>query len=586
MLSELYIENLAVIEKATIDFSDKLNVFTGETGAGKSILINGINAILGQRVTKDIVRTGTDKAVISALFTDIGDNVLQVLDELGISAEDGQLFLTREIRSDGGSVARVNSRAVNVSVLKAIGETLVTIHGQHDNQILMAPERHIEILDSYAESEALIEDYHSSFRELQSIAKKINKIKTEQSKKEFRMAELADIVEEINALNIHEGEDKEIEAELNISKNAVAISEALYMAKQLLSGDDDTDGAVEMTQRASKSVEEYTDIMTEISPIYDRLSSAAIEMEDISEEIGSLLDSLDIDPKRYDYLNQRSDELRRIMKKYGPELDDVLTTLENSQNELDELSGAEQSLDELNKEKERLLAEVSRKAKALSDHRKKAGERFVSQVTEELEFLNMPKVKLVVQQKTGKLTINGMDSIEFLISANLGEEPKPIAKIASGGELSRIMLALKNVIAEKDSIGTLIFDEIDTGVSGRAAQKIGIKLKQISRLRQVLCVTHLAQMAVMADNHLLIEKNIQGDRTVTTVRTLDHEQRKYEIARIMGGENITELMLNSILKTLTICNTKSLMIAGTFFVNVHLLFIVVKFIVMWYNNNR
>lgn len=545
MLSELYIENLAVIEKATIDFSDKLNVFTGETGAGKSILINGINAILGQRVTKDIVRTGTDKAVISALFTDIGDNVLQVLDELGISAEDGQLFLTREIRSDGGSVARVNSRAVNVSVLKDIGETLVTIHGQHDNQILMAPERHIEILDSYAESEALIEDYHSSFRELQSIAKKINKIKTEQSKKEFRMAELADIVEEINALNIHEGEDKEIEAELNISKNAVAISEALYMAKQLLSGDDDTDGAVEMTQRASKSVEKYTDIMTEISPIYDRLSSAAIEMEDISEEIGSLLDSLDIDPKRYDYLNQRSDELRRIMKKYGPELDDVLTTLENSQNELDELSGAEQSLDELNKEKERLLAEVSKKAKALSDHRKKAGERFVSQVTEELEFLNMPKVKLVVQQKTGKLTINGMDSIEFLISANLGEEPKPIAKIASGGELSRIMLALKNVIAEKDSIGTLIFDEIDTGVSGRAAQKIGIKLKQISRLRQVLCVTHLAQMAVMADNHLLIEKNIQGDRTVTTVRTLDHEQRKYEIARIMGGENITELMLEN-----------------------------------------
>mgnify|MGYP002644250894 FL=1 len=545
MLSELYIENLAVIEKATIDFSDKLNVFTGETGAGKSILINGINAILGQRVTKDIVRTGTDKAVISALFTDIGDNVLQVLNELGISAEDGQLFLTREIRSDGGSVARVNSRAVNVSVLKAIGETLVTIHGQHDNQILMAPERHIEILDSYAESEALIEDYHSSFRELQSIAKKINKIKTEQSKKEFRMAELADIVEEINALNIHEGEDKEIEAELNISKNAVAISEALYMAKQLLSGDDDTDGAVEMTQRASKSVEGYTDIMTEISPIYDRLSSAAIEMEDISEEIGSLLDSLDIDPKRYDYLNQRSDELRRIMKKYGPELDDVLTTLENSQNELDELSGAEQSLDELNKEKERLLAEVSKKAKVLSDHRKKAGERFVSQVTEELEFLNMPKVKLVVQQKTGKLTINGMDSIEFLISANLGEEPKPIAKIASGGELSRIMLALKNVIAEKDSIGTLIFDEIDTGVSGRAAQKIGIKLKQISRLRQILCVTHLAQMAVMADNHLLIEKNIQGDRTVTTVRTLDHEQRKYEIARIMGGENITELMLEN-----------------------------------------
>lgn len=545
MLKELYIENLAVIEKATINFCDKLNVFTGETGAGKSILINGINAILGQRVTKDIVRTGTHKAVISAQFVDLGDNVKEVLDKFGISCDEGELFLTREINSDGGSTARVNSRAVNVSVLKEIGETLVTIHGQHDNQILMAPEKHINILDSYAESEALIEEYRTSFRELQQIAKKINKLKAEQDKKEFRISELTEIAEEIRALNIQPNEDKDIEAELNVSKNAVAISEALFAARQMLSGDDDTDGAVEITQRASQSLMGYTDIMADIAPLYDRLSSAAIEMEDISEELGALLDSLDVDPKRFDYLNQRSDELRRIMKKYGPELDDVLKTLENAENELSELNGAEQNLDELNKEKDRLLAEVSKKAKTLSEHRKKAGERFVAQVTEELEFLNMPKVKLVVDQQRGKLTINGMDTIEFLISANVGEEPKPIAKIASGGELSRIMLALKNVIAEKDSIGTLIFDEIDTGVSGRAAQKIGIKLKQISRLRQVLCVTHLAQMAVMADNHLLIEKNIVGDRTVTSVRTLDFEDRKLEIARIMGGDNITELMLEN-----------------------------------------
>lgn len=545
MLKELYIENLAVIEKATIGFCDKLNVFTGETGAGKSILINGINAILGQRVTKDIVRTGTHKAVISAQFVDLGDNVKEVLDKFGISCDEGELFLTREINSDGGSTARVNSRAVNVSVLKEIGETLVTIHGQHDNQILMAPEKHINILDSYAESEALIEDYRTSFRELQQIAKKINKLKAEQDKKEFRISELTEIAEEIRALNIQPNEDKNIGAELNVSKNAVAISEALFAARQMLSGDDDTDGAVEITQRASQSLMGYTDIMSDIAPLYDRLSSAAIEMEDISEELGALLDSLDVDPKRFDYLNQRSDELRRIMKKYGPELDDVLKTLENAENELSELNGAEQNLDELNKEKDRLLAEVSKKAKTLSEYRKKAGERFVAQVTEELEFLNMPKVKLVVDQQRGKLTINGMDTIEFLISANVGEEPKPIAKIASGGELSRIMLALKNVIAEKDSIGTLIFDEIDTGVSGRAAQKIGIKLKQISRLRQVLCVTHLAQMAVMADNHLLIEKNIVGDRTVTSVRTLDFEDRKLEIARIMGGDNITELMLEN-----------------------------------------
>ena len=545
MLRELYIENLAVIEKATIEFEKNLNVFTGETGAGKSILINGINAILGQRVTKDIVRTGAQKAVISAVFTDLDKNVLDKLQELSVDVEDGQLFLTREIRSDGGSVARINQRPVNVSVLKEIGETLVNIHGQHDNQILMAPERHIDILDSYAESEELLADYQQSFKELQIIAKKINKLKAESGRKEMRIAELNEIIEEISSLEITEGEDKEIEAELEISKNAVILSENIYLANQLLSGDDDTSGAVEIVSQSADALGNYTDIMSELSPLYERLSSAIIELEDISGELLGLLDKLDVDPKRYDFLNQRFADLRRIMKKYGPELSDVLETLEKSQSELEQLTDSEENMSGLIAEKNRLLTEVSKKAKALSEYRRKAGERFVSQVTEELEFLNMPKVKLVVNQTAGKLTVHGMDNIEFLISANLGEEPKPIAKIASGGELSRIMLALKNVIAEKDSIGTLIFDEIDTGVSGRAAQKIGQKLRQISRFRQVLCVTHLSQMAVMADNHLLIEKNIVGDRTVTTVRTLDFEGRKQEIARIMGGDSDNTLMLES-----------------------------------------
>ena len=545
MLKELYIENLAVIEKASIEFTKNLNVFTGETGAGKSILINGINAILGQRVTKDIVRTGTDKAVISALFTDLGSNVLNKLEEVGIETEDGQLFLSREIRSDGGSVARINQRAVNVSVLREIGEQLVNIHGQHDNQILMAPERHIDILDSYAESESLIEDYQQSFRKLQQTAKKINTIKTEYSRRQYKIEQLSEIVEEIESLDIKPGEDKEIAAELDISKNAVALSEAIYAANLILSGDDDTEGAAEMVSDAASRIENYTEIMQDISPLFDRLSSAVIELEDISSELSSQLERLDVDPKRFEYLNQRYDDLRRVMKKYGPELTDVLETLDKSKKELEELDGYDQNLSELNEEKEQLLTEVSRKAKALSEHRKKAAERFVRQVTGELEFLNMPNVKLVVEQKSGKLTVHGMDSIEFLISANLGEEPKPIAKIASGGELSRIMLALKNVIAEKDEIGTLIFDEIDTGVSGRAAHKIGLKLRQISRYRQVLCVTHLSQMAVMADNHLLIEKNVVGERTVTTVRPLDFEGRKMEIARIIGGEPITELMLEN-----------------------------------------
>lgn len=546
MLKELYIENLAVIEKASINFTQNFNAFTGETGAGKSILINGINAILGQRVTKDIVRFGADKAVISALFTDLGTNVLSKLDELGIEAEEGQLFLTREIRSDGGSVARVNQRAVNVSVLREIGEQLVNIHGQHDNQILMAPEKHIDILDNYAESGELIEDYRKSFRELQQIAKRINKLKAEASRKEFRIAELKETIGEISELNITgPDEEKEIAAELDISKNAVAISEAVYAADLILSGDDDTQGAAELVSDSASRLENYAEIMGDLLPLYERLNSAAIELEDVAGELSSLLDSLDVDPKRFDWLNQRSDDLRRICKKYGPELSDVLETLEKAQNELDELTDSEQNMESLTQEKNHLLTEVSRKAKILSDYRKAAGERFVSQVTDELEFLNMPKVKLVVNQTSGKLTVNGMDNIEFLISANVGEEPKPIAKIASGGELSRIMLALKNVIAEKDDIETLIFDEIDTGVSGRAAQKIGQKLREISRYRQVLCVTHLAQIAVMADNHLLIEKNIVGERTVTTVRELDFEGRKQEIARIMGGDNISQLMLEN-----------------------------------------
>ena len=545
MLSELYIENLAVIEKATIEFKNSLNVFTGETGAGKSILINGINAILGQRVTKDIVRTGAKKAVISAVFTDLDKNVLDKLTEFSVETEDGQLFLTREIRSDGGSVARINQRPVNVSVLREIGELLVNIHGQHDNQILMAPEKHIDILDSYAESYELLADYQQSFKELQIIAKKINTLKAESSKKKFRISELKEIIEEISSFDISEDEDKEIEAELEITKNAVILSENIYLAEQLLSGDDDTSGAAEIVSQSADTISNYTDIMSELAPLYERLSSAAIELEDISGELAGLLDKLDVDPKRYDFLNQRFADLRRIMKKYGPELSDVFETLEKSQAELDSLTDVEENLSGLIEEKNRLLTEVSKKAKALSEYRRKAGERFVSQVTSELEFLNMPKVKLVVKQISGKLTVHGMDNIEFLISANVGEEPKPIAKIASGGELSRIMLALKNVIAEKDSIGTLIFDEIDTGVSGRAAQKIGLKLHQIAKYRQVLCVTHLAQMAVMADNHLLIEKNIEGNRTVTTVRTLDFEGRKQEIARIMGGDSSNELILES-----------------------------------------
>ena len=545
MLCELYIENLAVIEKANICFTSGLNVFTGETGAGKSILINGINAILGQRVTKDIVRTGADKASVSAMFDGLGKDVTAKLDELGIDHEDGQLFLSREIRSDGGSVARVNSRSVNVSVLKELGELLVNIHGQHDNQILLAPEKHIHILDSYADAQPLIEDYQHSFKELQLIAKQIAHLKQDADKKAYRISELQEIVAEIEALKISEGEDEKIKEELEVSKNAVVLSEAMYKSEQILSGSDDISGVSERISEARAKLAPYEDILPALKELTERLSSAEIEITDIAGELNSRMDRLNVDPRRFDYLNTRSDELRRIKKKFGPEIADVLEKLESSKKELDMLLSSDESIAELEAQKNELLNTVSVKAKKLSEFRKTAGERFVKQVTDELEFLNMPKVKLVVAQNPGKLTINGMDQIEFLISANVGEEPRPIARIASGGELSRIMLALKNVIAEKDEIATLIFNEIDTGVSGRAALKIGKKLRQISKIRQVLCVTHLAQIAVMAENHILIEKNIVGERTVTTVTPLRPEERKYEIARIMSGEEPTELMLQN-----------------------------------------
>lgn len=545
MLDEIYIENLAVIEKATVNFTNSLNVFTGETGAGKSILINGINALLGQRVTKDIVRTGAKKAVISGCFSNLNEPCLQKLEELGIETEEGKLFLTREINSDGGSSARINSRSINISAMREIGSMLVTIHGQHDNQILLAPERHIEILDSYSDAEPLIEEYRALFHELQELSRKISRKKKEQAGKQARLEQLGEMIAELQELDAKPGEDIAIDEELAVSKNAVFLSEAAFSAAKLLAGDEDFDGADGLILQAIHHVESGTEIMNEFSQLYERLVSAQIELSDIASELSGLIDKLNADPQRYEWLNNRSRELDKAKSKYGPELDDVLETLENAKAEFDELNGSEESLSELLELQKTLLRDTSLKAAELSKFRRAAADRFVEQVTEELEFLNMPKVRIVVDIRQGKLTNNGMDSVEFLISANVGEQPRPIAKIASGGELSRIMLALKSVIADKDSIDTLIFDEIDTGVSGRAAQKIGMKLKSISRYRQVLCVTHLSQMAVMADNHLLIEKKVIGDRTSTQIHTLDFEERKQEIARIIGGDIVSELTLKS-----------------------------------------
>lgn len=544
MLKELNIENLAVIEKADVKFSDSFNVFTGETGAGKSILIHGINAVIGQRVTKDIVRTGSKKAVVTALFSDLGEITKRKLDEYGVDCEDGNLIMTREIKSDGGSVARINGRVSSVSEMKDIGETLIQIHGQHDSRILQESEKHLEILDSFGGDSSFSEEYTADFRHLQDTAKKLVRLRKLEQTKAERIELLNIRLSDLSNADLKEpDEDEEIEKRYKLIQQTEQMTEAFNDAIVFLTLGNEN--AVEKAMSAENSIADYTDSDKETSELYDRLVSARIEMQDISDGLRKILNGLDRDEGTLQRLSDRRDELNRLKKKYMKSLPELIEMLQTTENELGELESSGAEIEKLEQEKEMLLEKTTKSAGKLSEYRKQTAKKFVEAVTEELKFLDMPNVTLKVDIKTGKLTSTGMDTVEFLISANKGEEPKPISKIASGGELSRIMLSIKNVMAEKDFIPSLIFDEIDTGVSGRAAQKIGVKLREISNMHQVLCVTHLAQIAVMAENHILIEKNTVKDRTITTVTELGFEQRKYEIARIMGGENPSELMLEN-----------------------------------------
>lgn len=544
MLKELYIENLAVIEKAVIPFSENFNVFTGETGAGKSILINGINAVLGQRITKDIVRNGCKKAVITALFSDLEKEIISRLDELGIAHDNDEITITREINSDGKNSARINSRTASVSTLKEIGELLVTIHGQHDNQILLAPEQHINVLDSFGNSQPLIDDYKTDFKKLQALAKKIGNVRKDRIEKKEKIAILKSRIDDLKQLDLSEEEYLSLENEYRQIKNLDGILNSLSRTSSILNSEDETN-VLDMLSKTESELSDIAECSEEINSLYERISAAKIELSDIADEISHVYESFDIDEERIDFVCSKYSFINSLQKKYNCDYPELLKLYKDSAEELSNIEFSDEDLKKLCDEKDALLHTVTNKAKALSAHRKKSAENFVKQVTEELRFLDMPDVVLKVSHETGKLTVNGMDNIEFLISANKGETAKPIAKIASGGELSRIMLALKSVIADKDSVPTMIFDEIDTGVSGRAAQKIGIKLRKISKIRQVLCVTHLAQLAVMADNHLLIEKKTVDERTSTSVTQLETDGRINEIARIMGGENPSELILKS-----------------------------------------
>ncbi|MBO4877769.1 MAG: DNA repair protein RecN [Ruminococcus sp.] len=542
MLKELYIRNLAVIREAVIPLEGKLNIFTGETGAGKSILINGINAVLGQRTTKDIVRTGCEKAEISALFTGLSDGVCEKLDELGISHEDNEITITREISADGGSVARINGRAVTVAMLRELGALLINIHGQHDNQILLDSEKHLHILDDFGGDDTLLEEYRTTFRELQQISRRLSELKRQESTRIERTRYLNEVIADIGELSPEPGEDDRLEKEYALARDSEKTILAVRAAVQALSGEN---AAGEMIVSAEQELAPYTENNEQANALYERLTAAEIELSDIAYELEKLADKVELDGQRLEYLRERTAALNKLKRKYLLDCDELVKLYEDS---CEELSGFDSSTDEirsLTEKREELLHTVTSRAKALYDYRETVAERFASRVTEELEFLNMAGVVIAVHHEKGKLTVNGMDTVEFLISANKGEEPKPISRIASGGELSRIMLALKSVIADRDSIPTMIFDEIDTGVSGKAAQKIGIKLRELGRVRQVICVTHLSQIAIMADDHLLIEKTVQDGRTETHVTKLDLQGRISEVARIMGGEDPSKLMLEN-----------------------------------------
>lgn len=542
MLKEIYISNLAVIREATIPLTANLNIFTGETGAGKSILINGINAVLGQRCSKDIVRSGCDKAVITALFTELSPEICSKLDELGIAHDEGEITVTREISADGGSVARINHRTASVSLLKEIGGMLINIHGQHDNQILLDSEKHLDILDSFGGDNTLLNSYRESFRQLQHTARRLGEIKKIEQTRIERSRYLNEIVDDIGELDLAEDEDDTIEKEYTAAKDSERTLAAINEVVQFLSSDE---AVGDMIVSAERSIAAYTENIPELDQLYERLTAAEIEIADIASGFEKLADKIELDGQRLEYLGSRLSAINKLKRKYAEDCAGLIRLYNDACRELGQFDSSREEIERLTAEREQLLHIVTERAKALYEYREKVAARFVERVTSELEFLNMSGVIISVKHEKGKLTVNGMDTVEFLISANKGEEPKPISKIASGGELSRIMLAIKSVIADKDSIPTMIFDEIDTGVSGKAAQKIGIKLRSIGRVRQVICVTHLSQIAVMADHHLLIEKGVVGDRTETNVTELDMDGRIAEIARIMGGEDPSGLMLEN-----------------------------------------
>ncbi|MEF9852475.1 MAG: DNA repair protein RecN [Hydrogenoanaerobacterium sp.] len=547
MLTQLYIQNIAVIEKTSIDFTPGFNVFTGETGAGKSILIDSISAVLGFRTSRELIRTGADKAIVTAMFTELSSDTTAMLEKLGFEAEeDGTLLLSRELFADGKTTCKICGRPATVSILKEIAGTLINIHGQHDSQVLLEPQKHIKLIDGFAGTEAELLAYKDEYDNLCEVKKRLSQLNMDDTEKAYRIDLLTYQIDEIEAAELHADEEDELLAQKKMLSNSEKILENITDADVAMNGsEDEENGLVPLLATAKDAIINAGRFYPDLVDMGTRLEEIYYELREYASDIHTYTTEISLDTGDIDKIEERIDTIYKLKHKYGSTVAEVLLFLENAKNELNSINRSGELLKELDAKLAKVTYNAQKLAEALSKKRRDGAKAFMQAVGDELKFLDMPFVRLEVQDEIGALSPDGIDNMEFMISTNPGEPPKQLSKIASGGELSRIMLSIKNVMADKDNTGTLIFDEIDAGVSGRAAQKIGQKLAQAAKGRQIICVTHLAQVASYAANHLLIEKTVHNERTYTDVHALTRDGRVNEIARIIGGEPVTETVRQS-----------------------------------------
>lgn len=540
MLSSLQIENVAVIEKADVHFDKGLNVLTGETGAGKSILIDSIYAILGNRTSRDLVRTGASKAVIRAAFEQVPASVLDSLEKAGYERSDA-LLLTREISAEGKSVCRINGMPATAAVLRELCGGLISINGQHDSVGLLNPSRHEGMLDDYAQNQACYQEYYAVYRELIRVKREMDALITDEDEKRRKIDLLSYQVNEIDDAALSAGEEEALESRRKVLANATTIRERIAQAYAALSGGDEAAGAADLLGEAANAADAAAQLDESLSAGAGQLLDLYYTAKDISADLAGRLDGYDVNDAELDEIEQRLDTIHKLKRKYGDTVEDVLAFAEKARAELERIQFSQEHYDRMQAEKMRLYGLAREKAEQLTQTRLRAFDELNRRISSTLDFLNMPGVRMTLRHNRGPLASHGQDSIEFYISTNPGEAPKPLAKVASGGELSRIMLAIKSAMADKDAVPTVIYDEIDTGVSGKAAGKIGEVLRQSAQDHQILCITHTAQIAALADSHLLIQKNIENERTYTEIHPLDEEGRVDALAHLISGDHVTEL---------------------------------------------